>query len=131
MQKPHDLVPANPMAKLEPVQRDTPQSRALRRDAIEKILARIPPNQSRNRLLFRLLFETGLRISEALALYVEDLDLALGNEHMTVQGKGSMRRTILLDDSKLVAQLRATRNSPMRQPTLNYAPGGDKKETLE
>jgi integrase/recombinase XerD len=107
MQKPHDLVPANPMAKLEPVQRDTPQSRALRRDAIEKILARIPPNQSRNRLLFRLLFETGLRISEALALYVEDLDLALDNEHMTVQGKGGMQRTILLDDSRLVAQLRA------------------------
>lgn len=103
----HDLVPANPMAKLEPVQRDAPKSRALCRDDIEKILAVIPTHQSRDRLLFRLLFETGLRVSEALALYVEDLDLALDNEHLTVQGKGGKRRTILLDDSRLVAQLRA------------------------
>lgn len=102
----HDLVPANPMAKLDPVQRDTPKSLALRRDDIEKILAVIPANQPRDRLLFRLMFETGLRVSEALALYVEDLDLTLDDEHVIVQGKGGKRRTILLDDSRLVAQLR-------------------------
>jgi len=103
----HDLLPANPMAKLDPVQREPSQSRALRRDEVEKILAAIPAEQPRDRLLFRLLFETGMRISEALALYVEDLDLTLDNEHLTVQGKGGKRRTILLDDPHLVAQLRA------------------------
>lgn len=102
----HDLVPANPMAKLEPVQRDAPQRRALRRDEVEKILTAIPDKQPRDRLLFRLMFETGLRVSEALRLYVADLDLTLDDEHMTVQGKGGKQRTVLLDSPKLVTQLR-------------------------
>jgi integrase/recombinase XerD len=103
----HDLVPANPMIKIEPVQRPARKIRALPRAEIEKILAAIPATQPRDRLLFRLLFETGLRVSEALALYVEDLDLMLDDEHITVQGKGGKQRTVLLDDPKLVAQLRA------------------------
>lgn len=37
------------MAKLDPVQRDTPKSLALGRDDIEKILAVIPANQPRDR----------------------------------------------------------------------------------
>jgi integrase/recombinase XerD len=66
----HDLVPTNPMAKLEPVKRPDRKIRALPRAAIEKILGVIPAIQSRDRLLFRLLFETGVRVSEALTLYV-------------------------------------------------------------
>jgi site-specific recombinase XerD len=54
-----------------------------------------------------LLSETGLRVSEGLSLYVEDLDLSLDNEHLTVVGKGGKRRTVLLDDPRLVQQLRA------------------------
>ena len=38
---------------------------------------------------------------------MEDLDLSLDNEHLTVVGKGNKRRTILLDDPYLVQQLRA------------------------
>src|SRR5262249_47909049 len=48
-----------------------------------------------------------LRVSEGLSLYVEDLDLSLDNEHLTVVGKYGKRRTILLDDPRLVQQLRA------------------------
>src|SRR5205807_5983140 len=48
-----------------------------------------------------------LRVSEGLSLFVEDLDLSLDNEHLTVVGKGGKRRTILLDDPHLVQQLRA------------------------
>jgi site-specific recombinase XerD len=47
-----------------------------------------------------------LRVSEALTLYVEDLDLTLDDEHVTVQGKGGKQRTVLIDDPQLVAQLR-------------------------
>ena len=54
-----------------------------------------------------LLSETGLRVSEGLSLYVEDLDLSLDNEHLTVIGKGDKRRTVLLDDPRLVYQFRA------------------------
>jgi len=51
--------------------------------------------------------KTGLRISEGLSLYVEDLDLSLDNEHLTITGKGGKRRIILLDDPRLVQQLHA------------------------
>ncbi|MFB9081230.1 hypothetical protein [Deinococcus wulumuqiensis] len=34
-------------------------------------------------------FETGLRIGEALGIHVEDLDLTRGDEHLTVIGKGN------------------------------------------
>jgi integrase len=52
-------------------------------------------------------FRDGLRVGEALALHVEDLDLTFDDEHLHVLGKGNQQRTILLDDPRLVKQLRA------------------------
>ena len=100
------LIADNPMLKIDRVQVDQPLSLPPSRDEIETILERIPPDQLRDQLLFRLIFETGMRISEALSLHIEDLDLALDDEHITVLGKGQRKRTILLDDSSLVALLK-------------------------
>lgn len=100
-----DLMIVNPMGKIDPVRREPPKVRALKRSDIEKILAQIPAQQLRDRLLFRLLLETGLRVGEALTLYIEDLDMTPDDEHLQVQGKGGKRRTILLDDPYLVKLL--------------------------
>jgi site-specific recombinase XerD len=102
-----DLLDNNPMRKIDRIKLDSPQPRGMERSKIEHILKAIPARCQRDRLFFRLLLETGLRVSEGLSLYVEDLDLSLDNEHLTVVGKGSKRRTILLDDPRLVQQLRA------------------------
>jgi integrase/recombinase XerD len=103
----HEVLDTNPMLKIERVKLDPPQPRGMERDQIERILKAIPAERQRDRLFFRLLLETGLRVSEGLSLYVEDIDLSLDNEHLTVVGKGGKRRTILLDDPHLVQQLRA------------------------
>jgi len=103
----HEVLDANPMLKIERVKLDPPQPRGIERDQIERILKGIPPECQRDRLFFRLLLETGLRVSEGLFLYMEDIDLSLDNEHLTVMGKGGKRRTVLLDDPRLVQQLRA------------------------
>ena len=103
----HDLLDSNPMRKIDRVKLDPPQPRGMERSKIEHILEAIPVRCLRDRLFFRLLLETGLRVSEGLSLYVEDLDLSLDNEHLTVVGKGGKRRTVLLDDPHLVQQLRA------------------------
>lgn len=103
----HGRIIANPMLHMERVQPDPPDPRGVKRAQVEAILAVIPPRQLRDRLLFRLLFETGLRVSEALGLYVEDLDLTRDDEHLRVVGKGGQRRTVLLDDPALVLQLRS------------------------
>ena len=59
---------------------------------------------NRSRRTFR---KAGLRVSEALGLHVQDLDMAADDEHLNVLGKGGQRRTVLLDDAHLVSQLRA------------------------
>lgn len=84
----HDLVVANPMEKIDRVKREPPLPRGVGRENIERILAVIPPDQKRDRLLFRLILETGLRAGEALALHVEDLVLTADDERLHVIGKG-------------------------------------------
>lgn len=103
----HELLDVNPMLKIARVKLDPPQPRGVARDQIERILTSIPADRLRDRLFFRLLLETGLRAGEALSLFVEDLDLTPDNEHLTVVGKGNKKRTILVDDPRLVHQLRA------------------------
>lgn len=103
----HDYIAANPMLKIERVRRDPSLPRGVDRAQVEAILSAIPKDQTRDRMLFRLLVETGLRIGEALRLHVEDLDLTRDDEHLRVVGKGGKRRTILLDNPRLVSQLRS------------------------
>jgi integrase len=57
-------------------------------------------------LLFRLLVETGLRVGETLGLHVDDLNLTVGDEHISVTGKAGRHRMVLLDEPRLVAELR-------------------------
>jgi len=103
----HELIGSLPMARVERVRPDPPTVRGLTRDQIERILVGIPTTEQRDRLIFRLIVETGLRASEALGLYVEDLDLTPDDEHMSVLGKGNQRRTVLLDDARVIKALRA------------------------
>jgi integrase/recombinase XerD len=103
----HDRIKTNPMLKIERVRRPPRVPRPLSRESIEAVLTTIPTQQRRDRVLFRLLFETGLRIGEALLIHLEDLDLTRDNERLTVTGKGGQQRTILLDDPRLLKELRA------------------------
>ncbi len=57
-------------------------------------------------MLLHVLATTGMRVGEALALHVEDLDLTRDDERLTVLGKGGRRRTVLLDDPQTVRLLR-------------------------
>jgi len=102
----HDAIGANPMTKLDRVRLPDPRPRGVPRATVELVLAQVPRAQRRDRLLFRLVYETGLRIGEALATHVDDLDLTPDDERLSVLGKGGRRRTLLLDDPRLVAELR-------------------------
>ncbi len=102
-----ELIDADPMGKVERVKLGEPSPRGVDRALVEKVLKAIPAAKKRDRLLFRLIYETGLRAGEALSLYVEDLDLSQDDERIRVLGKGNRHRTVLLDDPALVRQLRA------------------------
>jgi len=92
----HDLIPANPMHKLDRIKPPEYRPRPLDPRTIRKILKAIPKHNLRDRLLFTLIAETGLRVSEALGIYVEDLVLTPDDEQIIVRGKGGRTRTVML-----------------------------------
>jgi site-specific recombinase XerD len=102
----NELIQSNPMQRIDRVKVEYALQRTPNREQIEAIFKHIPQDKLRDRLLFRLLFETGIRIGEALSLYIEDLDFTQDDEQMTITGKGQHRRTILLDDPRLVVLMK-------------------------
>lgn len=100
-----DRLGANPMEKVERVKLPPSQIDGVGRKQVEAVLTVIPAAKGRDRLLFRLIFETGLRVGEALALCIEDIDLTLDNEHIQVSGEGDKQRLVLLDNARLVQEL--------------------------
>jgi len=102
----HGHATTNPMDLLDRVKLPAPVPRGVSQDKIKRILDAIPTDRTRDRLMFKLIAATGLRASEVLALYVEDIDLVKDDEHFSVVGKGQKRRTIFLDDTALVVMLK-------------------------
>jgi len=114
----HGYINANPMARLDRLHLEPSIPRGRPRSEIDAVLGAIPVANKRDRLLFRLIAETGIRIGEALSLHVEDLDLTADDERLMVRGKGGRQRTVLLDDDRLVAALRAY----LRQTGYRHGP---------
>lgn len=86
----------DPMQGLPTVRVPQPYPRALDDMVIERVLNAIPRDNLRDKLLFTLVAETGMRIGEALGLYFEDLNLAPDDEKILVRGKGGTTRTVML-----------------------------------
>jgi integrase len=74
------LIEANPMDKRDRVRLPSPAPPGLGPGQVEAILVVILRGRLRDRVLFRLIAETGLHAVEALFVHVEDLDLAPGDE---------------------------------------------------
>ncbi len=102
----HELIAANPSVLLERVKVPEAKPRGVEPDQVDAVLAAIPRTKLRDRVLFTLIARTGLRASEALGIYIEDITLTPDDEHVTVSGKGGRTRTVLLDDPALVTMLR-------------------------
>lgn len=100
------LLEVDPMGRVARVKLDPPLPRGLTPEQVQALLAAIPTDRLRDRLLFTMLATTGLRIGEALGLHVEDVVLTRDDERIGVLGKGGRRRTVLLDDRTLVRLLR-------------------------
>lgn len=93
----HDLVTVNPMDKLDTVKVPQKLPRPLEQKVVDKILSAIPKECLRDRLLFTLMLETGIRITEALNVRKEDLSLFPDGEAILIRnGKGGKDRVVML-----------------------------------
>ena len=97
-------MPADPTAKLEAI----PIGERDPRPLTEKQVDAIPRQELRNRLLLTLLYETGMRVGEALGLQVQQVHLNdLDGGYLRIVGKGNKERVIpLIDASHSVTLLR-------------------------
>jgi integrase/recombinase XerD len=92
----HEVVQVNPMERLDPIEPVEREPRPLRPELVTKILQAIPAANLRDRTLFTLLYETGIRVGEALNLLATDVDLTQDDEKIRVFGKGQRERTVML-----------------------------------
>jgi len=106
----NDLIESDPSQKIMKTKVDAPMPRGVKPEDVEKVLKKIPKERARDRLLFGLIYSTGLRASEALGIHVEDVDLSLDDEHILIHGKGGHTRRVLLQDRKLLKRLKAYLN---------------------
>jgi site-specific recombinase XerD len=86
----HEIVEVNPIEQVEREPRPLPP------ETVTKILQAIPASNLRDRALFTLLYETGIRVGEALGLLATEVDLSTDDEKIRVFGKGQRERTVML-----------------------------------
>jgi site-specific recombinase XerD len=103
------FVVVDPASHLDKISLPHREPRPLSTDQVEALLAAIPARHLRNRLLFTLLYETGIRVGEALGLHVQDVHLnEVDGGYIRVVGKGSRERIVpLIDAARSVRLLRA------------------------
>ena len=92
----HDLIAFNPMGKFRPPKVSPGLPRPIPQKDHERLMQVIRKSKPRERLLFTLLAETGIRINEALSIYVEDIILGAGQEGIRFRGKGEYEREVPL-----------------------------------
>jgi len=78
-------------------------------------------NGERDSLLILVLFETGLRISEALSLTPSNIDLFEGRPVLRIMGKGEKPRVVACPE-KLTDKLRAYANRNKFEPEQKFFP---------
>ncbi len=100
----HGLAPANPMTAIRTPRQSKRLPKAITIEQIEKLLS--TPSDAdvlgmRDRALLETLYSTGIRVSELVALDLEDLDE--GGEALRVRGKGKKERLVPLGMHALAA----------------------------
>ena len=91
-------VDTNPAAAVRPPSQGKRLPKAISTHDVERLLAAAGAGDGvaavRNRALLELLYSTGARISEAVNLDIDDLDLTPGLEAVRLFGKGSKERVV-------------------------------------
>ena len=88
------VIPHSPAATVDRPRKERKPKKYLRPDEYTKLLA-AAGGHPRDFALLQLFLQTGIRVSEAVAIHVEELDLE--HKTLTIHGKGSKERVIPLE----------------------------------
>ena len=105
-----------------PAGKNTLAERILTETDVHRMLA-LEPNR-RNQLLLRLLYIAGVRVSELAALTWRDLQPRSDGGQVTVFGKGSKTRTVLLPSALWRELLRSRQHAALDAPIFPSGRGG-------
>lgn len=92
----HEVLVTNPMERLDSMEQEQREPRPLASEVVTRIPQAIPTPNLRDRTLFTLIYETGIRVGEALGLLATDVDLSTDDEKIWVFAKGQRECTIML-----------------------------------
>ncbi len=112
------LLPADPSAKLEVIPIDVRVPRTLTEKQVEAILDVIPRQDLRNHLLLTLLYETGMRIGEALNLHTHQV-------HLNDEDGGYLQIVYKVHQERVIPLIDASRSVALLQEVLKTLDEGD------
>ena len=93
-----DIITANPVPRIDrPRVKDT-ELRYLKHSQVLRLIRSIP--EPRDRLIFRIIYATGVRVSELCSMNVEDIDT--DDQMIRVRGKGGKIRMVFVDPDTLM-----------------------------
>jgi integrase/recombinase XerC len=114
---------SNPAVGIRAPKASRPLPKALSVEAAERLLSpgeKIDPLQTQDRAMFELLYSSGLRLGELVALNVGDGRLDLREGEVTVTGKGAKTRTVPVGAKarEALAAWLLVRNAPPTEKAL-------------
>ena len=92
-----DVLAANPVPRIDRPRVKDVELRYLKHSQVIRLLRSIP--DSRDRLIVRIIYATGVRVSELCSINVEDIDI--DDQMIRVKGKGGKIRMVFVDQETL------------------------------
>ena len=92
-----EIVPTNPVPRVDRPKVKDKELKYLKHSQVMRLLQSIP--DERERLMIRIIYATGVRVSELCTMDVEDVDF--DDQMIRVQGKGGKIRMVFVDEDTL------------------------------
>ncbi len=93
------VIEANPLAAVDRPRIKEKEIKYLKHNQVMKLIDSIPGGESRDRLIIRLIYATGVRVSELCSMDIGDIDFE--DFTIRVRGKGGKFRVVFVDDDTL------------------------------
>ncbi len=93
------VIEANPLAAVDRPRIKEKEIKYLKHNQVMKLIDSIPEEESRDRLIIRLIYATGVRVSELCSMDIGDIDFE--DYTIRVRGKGGKFRVVFVDEDTL------------------------------